>query len=214
MARRDIISAAKEGGPVPPSPEEKEASNKRAELHSPERQWEILNPKVLAYELLLSRQIEEELTDEAGRKVRQTVTEWYREPIHIATEFTIADIASRRIYDELEAYVLAISAEVRSIKPEFLLHDFVLVENMQFMEAAMTRHREMLRALIAKVSSCPNSDPKAPVRRPSVDDIAMGLTDLDLYIIGMSFMALLIKKADERKKDQAAARASLPPQQS
>jgi hypothetical protein len=214
MARSEMIGAVKDGRPKPPTRDENEASKARAELHSAERQWEILNPQVLAYELLLPREIEEETIDSQGRKVRSTITQWVREPIHIATELTIGDVVNRRIYDELEAYTLAVGAEVRSIKPEFMAHEFVLPENAQFIEAGMSRNREMLRALIAKVASYPNDDPNAPVRRPSVEDIAAGLTDIDLYVIGMSFMALLIKKREERKKEQAAARASLPPRPS
>lgn len=214
MARTEMIGAVRDGGPKPPTDEDKAASKERAELHSPQRQWEILNPKVLKYELLLSRLVEEEIIDEDGRKVRSTIREWFTTPIHIATEFTIGDITKRRIYDELEAYALAVGAEVRAIKPEFLVHEFILPENTQFIEAATVRHREMLRALIAKVASYPNDDPSAPVRRPNVDEIALGLTDVDLYVIGMSFLALLIKTREDRKKEQAAARASLPPSQS
>lgn len=197
MARSEMRDGAR-GKVAPP------VAEPAHDLDSAERQFEILNPKTLRYDLVLEREyIDEKVV--GGKKVREPVREHVKRTIIVPTEFTLGDILTRRVKDDMESFTRLTIVELSQLLPSNVSVADVFSTSPGYLEAALLKAnvRESLRGLVASVSTFEDE----PALHPTANEIADGMDYADLQIVGGLFFNRALEEMVRRKNARTAAGA-------
>lgn len=173
------------------------------DLDNAQRQFEILNPALLHYDLVLAR----EFTDEkivAGKKVRETVSDFGKRAITVPIEFTLGDILKRRVKDDLEAFARLTVVEIGRVLPTGMKLSEAFEGASGYVEIGLMKSnvRELLRHLISAIASFDDDHTS-----PTIEQIADGMAPEDFMVVGVMLMNRAFEDIAKRKNARTAAGA-------
>ncbi len=195
MARSEMRDAARgKAEPVAPPVE-------AHKLDTAERQFEILNPKSLRYELVLEREYMDERVVK-GVKVREAVKDHVKRAIVVPTEFALGDILTRRVRDDVESFGRLAMLEIGKSLPNGMTLGDVFEKDNGYMEVAFSKSnvRDTLHRLVATVAVF-EDDANA---RPTAAEVAEGMDSADLSVIGMLYLTNALVEISRQKEARAA----------
>lgn len=202
MARAEKVKAASDA--------EEAAKQKAAAEKPPSRfddpgvQMEVLSADSVAFTLdvLTSEKIAEKRVVD-GQDVEVLVDVPHVRPLRIVmpTRFTMSDLRTRRIFDDLEAFQQLVYAEAGR-------HGITSGAGQMYLEVAFRRGavREEIRSMLMRMGVV-EEDGQQP-RAPSLQELVDGLDGAGYATVGLYLMARVSEELDRRKKSLAAARAA------
>jgi hypothetical protein len=196
VARLDRISkatraAAADAATPPPETAATPSVAPAKDLDDGKLQYDILHPEKLIYTLTL---------DEGGKSVERKIA--------VATQFTLHDLNTRRILDDMDAMRQLLFYEIRKLDPEASAEGRITAQ-LLIIAASKAVLRDALRSMIAKISTFtePIKDERGNVIRdkPTTQEIALGMNPDEVTAFALWVLKRVNDEVEARKNAQRTA---------